>query len=373
MSIIRKRSAGHKAYIPNNARDNHYLLAEFPLTDLIINTLNTQVPQAETPFGMLYQSLAKLLFSLSQKYEVTNSLFIANDKLTRVRFSQEMHQWQTAQQILFYYNPAYHELQKSFFDANYRAEKITLLFLATGSDIRVNAASFHSRISQLLAELESTLNIGSLNFRIRDHQHLTYDLFARQKTGVESKAHKMRNIKVRYASQHVQLPSSQRQMTYAIVSIPVKSHLVSLADIDQSSDDPYNPFYTLVTDAFSVAAKRYNLNNGALIANGLIPIVRHSEHEAVSRIGELQMLGYNPELSPCGIISKWDARALVENLQLVFVATKENQSDSAHAKFLNQIELAVKLFATELELSPEQDEIIIRFHQHIAYNLSQID
>ena len=374
MSIIRKRSAAHKAYIPTNARDNHYLLAEFPLTDHIVNAFCSQPVQSESPYETLYQTLSNKLFALSQSFEINNCLLIANDKLARVRYSQEMHQWQTNQQILFYYNPSYHQLQKSFFDANYRAEKITLLFLATGTELRVNAANFHAKVSQLLHEFEQSLakgfDIKSLNFRLRDHQHLTYDLFTRQKTGNDSKAHKLRTIKVRYASQNVELPSSQRQMTYATINIPVKPDLVSLAEIDHSSDDPYNPFYTLVTDAFSRAAKRFNLNNGALIANGLIPIVRNNEHETVSRIGELQMLGYNPEQSPCGLISKWDARSLVDNIQLVFVATKDNQSDSAHAKFLNQIEQAIKQMAQELALNPEQDEVIVRFHQHIAYNLA---
>ena len=280
-----------------------------------------------------------------------------------------MHQWQTNQQILFYYNPQYHELRKAFYDANIRAEKVTLMFLSAGTDIRINAAGFHSKVVQLIQQFEAEVGAGELNVRLRDHQHLTYDLFAKAKTGVESKAHKMRTINVRYASQHVTIPESQKQMTYAIINIPVKHALVELADIDSNSKDPYNPLYTLVTDAFTLAAKRFNLNNGALIANGLIPIVRKSQFETVSRIGELQMLGYNPEESPCGIISKWDAQHLVDNIQLIFVATKENKTDSGHARFLNQIEKAVKLIATELELSPKRDEILVRFHQHIAYDL----
>ncbi|WP_448551587.1 DUF3083 family protein [Thalassotalea montiporae] len=370
MSIIRKRTAPQKAYIPVNARDNHYLLAEFPLTDRLIEALQTQPSKVEGEYESVYQTLSAKLFELSQHYEITNALFIANDKLARVRYSQEMHQWQTNQQILFYYNPSYHQLQKSFYDASYRAEKITLLFLAIGSDIRINAASFHAKVSQLLLEFEATLNLGSLNFRLRDHQHLTYDLFEKQKSGADSKAHKLRTINVRYASQSVELPASQRQMTYATINIPVKSDLVNLADIDPSSDDPYNPFYTLITDAFSNAAQRFNLNNGALIANGLIPIVRCNEHETVSRVGELQMLGYNPELSPCGLMSKWDARHLVDHIQLVFVATKDNQTDLAHARFLNQIEMAVKQMAQTLAFDPKHDEVTVRFHQHIAYNLS---
>ena len=53
-----------------------------------------------------------------------------------------------------------------------------------------------------------------------------------------------------------------------------------------------------------MAEKRYNLNNGALIVNNLVPIVRYSMHEIVSRVSDLQMLGYNLEQSPCNWHSK---------------------------------------------------------------------
>ena len=46
MSIIRKRSAAHKSYLPSNARDNQYILAEFSITDELIqkfSALQTQI------------------------------------------------------------------------------------------------------------------------------------------------------------------------------------------------------------------------------------------------------------------------------------------------------------------------------------------
>ena len=82
-----------------------------------------------------------------------------------------------------------------------------------------------------------------------------------------------------------------------------------------------------------MAAKHYNLNNGALIANGLVPIVRYSIYEIVSKVGELQMLGYNPEQRPCGIISKWNAGELTDSVQLVFVATPENNTEYGFGRF----------------------------------------
>ena len=377
MSIIRKRSAAHKSYIPNNARDNQYILAEFTITDELIqrlsknSNLGKSLKQGE--YHELYQTLAKVLFDLSELFEVENCQFIANDKLARVRFSQEMHQWQTNQQILFYYNPENHQLKKSFFDANIRTKKIALLFLPSGQNIRENAASFHAKISQLVRAYTKKIAIDESDVRLRDHQHITYDLFAKNKptnkdNRLATQAHKLRPIITRYESKKVKLPEYHSAMTYAVVNLPISNRLLNLVEVDPNSTDPYNPLYTYLTDTLTQASKHYNLNNGALIANGLVPIVRYSIHDIVARIGELQMLGYNPEQNPCGIVSKWDANELVDNVKLIFVATDKNKTEHGFGRFLNQIEQTLKLIATELEMEPNKDEVIIRFHQHVAYN-----
>lgn len=377
MSFIRKRSAAHKSYIPDNARDNQYILAEFAITDELIKRFSNNHNRPNQPkregYYEFYQTLAKTLFDLSEQYELENCQFIANDKLARVRFNQEMHQWQTNQQIIFYYNPENHQLKKSFFDASKRVKKIGLLFLTCGRNIRENAASFHSKVSQLVQAYAKQIAIDESDIRFRDHQHITYDLFAREKAQSQNKnlatqTHKLRSIVKRYQSQGVDLPQYHSAMTYVIVNLPISNRLLNRVEVDPNSYDPYNPLYTYLTEAFTQASKLYNLNNGALIANGLLPIVRYSIHDIVSRIGELQMLGYNPEQNPCGIISKWDANELVDNVKLVFVATHKNQTEHGFGRFLNQIEQTLKLLTTELEMEPSKEELIIRFHQHVAYN-----
>jgi len=377
MSIIRKRSAAQKAYIPSNARDNQYILAEFALTNELLNIISPlktseqhtalRTAPVRKNYYDFYQSLSALFFTLTDEFELDNCQFIANDKLASVRFSQEMHQWQTNQQILFYYNPENHQLKKSFFDVNKRCKKITLLFLSTGYDIRINAANFHHKISQLIEQFCLKVSINKEDIRLRDHQHITYDLFAKNKDCLSTQAHKLRSIVRRYESQQVTLPSYHSAMTYAVINLSISNNMLNLVEVDPDSNDPYNPLYTYLTDCFTQAAKRYNLNNGALIANGLVPIVRHSIHEIVSKVGELQMLGYNPEQQPCGIISKWSANELIDNVQLVFVATQAD-CEQGFARFLNQIEQAMRLLATELEMKPNKDEMIMRFHQHVAYN-----
>ncbi len=367
MSIVRKRNAGQKAYIPGNARDNQYILAEFTLSDQLLSQLSPQL--SNDNYYDVYQSLADLLFTLSNDFAISNSLLVANDKLVRVRYSQEMHQWQTNQQIIFYYDPLQHVLQNSFFDANVRAKKITLVFLASGTDIRSGAANFHQRVRNLLENFAQQVQIPLAAIRMRDHQHLTYDIFAKNKGCNNSQAHKFRPIKQRYASQDVALTANLSSITYAVINLTLNHRISQLVDIDANSADPYNPLYTYLTDTFSLVAKQFNLNNGALIANGLVPIIRHSLHEIVSKVGELQMLGYNPKQSPCGIVSKWKADELVNNVQLIFVANFSNGEEQNYAKFVNQIEQAMRLFATELEIPTDKDELTLRFHQHVAYNL----
>ena len=376
MSIIRKRNAAHKSYIPSNARDNQYILAEFTITDDLIERFSPssfQTSSTQGDFYHFYQTLAKILFDLSELFGVENCQFIANDKIARVRFGTELHQWQTNQQILFFYNPESHKLQKTFFDANKRAKKISLLFLTSGYNIRDNAADFHTKISKLVRAYTQEISFDESLVRLRDHQHITYDLFAKYKpnnrdNSLVTQAHKLRPIIKRYASKNVELPEYHSAMTYAIVNIPITNRLLNMVEVDPNSNDPYNPLYTFLTDTFTQASKHFNLNNGALIANGLVPIVRYSIHEIVSRMGELQMLGYNPEQNPCGIISKWDATELVDDVKLIFVATDKNKTEHGFGRFLNQIENSLKLMATTLEMELDKEEVIVRFHQHVAYN-----
>lgn len=369
MSIIRKRSAAHQCLLPNNTRDNQYILAEFALTDALITKFSNNSNHCTNDYNLFYQNISSLFFDLCKKHQIKNSQFIANDKLPRVRFSQEIHQWQTNQQILFYYNPFEHELKKSFYDSEIKAQKISLLFLVGGLDIRLNAASFHNKVLKLINEFSTHAAIPKGEIRIRDHQHLTYDIYAKVKGNELNRSHKLRTIPLRYQQQFFPLPNHVSAVNYAVINLPVSNHLLNLVDIDPSSDDPYNPLYTFIADAFAQAAKHYNLNNGAMIANGLVPVVRFSEEEQVSTKGELQMLGFNPALNQCGLICKWNAKELVDCIQLIFVANDENITHYGYAMFLNQIEKAIKLISTELEISPKKETITTRFHQHIAYNL----
>ncbi len=68
MSIIRKRSAAHKAYLPGNVRDNQYILAEFCLTDELVQRLSGKYSATKAqPFMIFIKSYRAFFLSLPMK------------------------------------------------------------------------------------------------------------------------------------------------------------------------------------------------------------------------------------------------------------------------------------------------------------------
>jgi hypothetical protein len=203
--------------------------------------------------------------------------------------------------------------------------------------------------------------------RICDHQHLTYDLFAKEK-GVEgTQAHKLRSMTDRYLADELNLPLNTDALTYAIVDMPINRRIRELVDVDVNEQEPYTKLYNLIADVFISSAKQHNIPNGAVIANGLIPIVRRSDNEIVEANGELQMLGYNPKNSVGGYTCKWSASRLVDNVQLVFVASEQHKTSHGYGKFLTQIEHALHEMAEKLAYVNDKEEMVVRFHQHIGF------
>ncbi len=368
MSISRTRSAQHKVYIPSSARENQYLLAKFKVTDELVNKFSDAIDKnSDTPYQSFYHQLSKIFFKINDELDIESGQFVANDKFTRVRFSPERLTSQTEQQILFLYNPHFHHSQSAHFDGSKRVNKINLVFLANGDEVRHDAARFHRKVLKAIELFSEQVGLTKDEVRICDHQHLTYDLFAKDK-GVEgTQAHKFRSMTNRYLADDIELPENTDALTYAVVDVPLNRRIRKLVEVNEESTEPYSPLYNLVADAFTSAAKRHNLNNGAVIANGLIPVVRRSEEDLVVANGELQMLGYNPEHTSGGYTCKWSADKLVDTVQLVFVASDQNKTSHGLGKFLNQIEHALHSLAEQLGYINNKEEMLVRFHQHVGF------
>jgi len=370
MSISRMRNSQHKVYIPASVRENQYLLAKFTLTDELINKISGSIDlNAELPYQAFYEKLSSIFFNICNELDIESCHFVGSDKFTRVRFSPEKLTAQTEQQIVFLYNPKYHVNQNAYFDGTKKARKISLVFLTNSNDIREDAPKLFQKVNKAVAKFAEQTGIEKNSIRVCDHQHLTYDLFAKEKGELGSTAHKLRPISLRYKAADVEIPASSDALTYVTVELPITKRIRNLVEIDESSTEPYNALYNLIADTFISSSKHYELNNGAVIANGLMPFVRTSEDDIVETNGELQKLGYNPEKSNGGYTCKWSADKLVDTVQLIFIASNKNQTNIGHGKFLSQVEKALRSMTEKLEYVNDKEELKVRFHQHIGFNI----
>jgi hypothetical protein len=372
MAISRTRNLQHKVYIPSSARENQYLMSKISLSDELLAKYSDLIDHnADVPYEKLYRTLANYFFTINDKLAIESTQFIANDKFARVRFSPEKLTAQTKQQVLFLYNPKYHASQNAFFNGQNLAKKITLVFLPNGDDIRIQSAQFHTLVKKAIEAFSKEVKISPTEIRLCDHQHLTYDLFAKNK-GIEgSQSHKFRTMTDRYAADKLSIPESADTLTYAVVDFPINRRIRALAPVDENPQERYNLLYNLISDTFISAAKHYNLNNGAVIANGLVPIVRRGEDENVIRNGELLMLGYNPKHTSCGYTCKWNSAKLVDSIQLIFVASEQDKNSHGYGKFFNNIEQALRSFTEQLGFIHDKEEMTVRLHQHVGFYLNE--
>ncbi|WP_371188414.1 DUF3083 family protein [Thalassotalea maritima] len=370
MTLMRKRSAHHKVFVPSNARENQYLLAEFKPNNALLQLITGEY-QSGVSVGDFYRKLSHHFFKLCGQHGFDNVSLIGKHKLVRVMYSEEQQVLETEQQILFMYSPIQHVGLTTFFDEQQLSDKIQLLFLATGDDLRHHAPKFHNRVARLLTEFSRMLSVSVGSFKIRDHQHLTFDVFAKAKGERKIKTHGFRPVAERYKAQSFLLPKEKQSMTFAVVNLPIHRGLLEFCDIDETAPDPYNPLYMFVSNQFIKVAKQYNLNNLAIIANGKTPIIRCDNEDYVLPKGELIYLGYKPASNDGMFTSQWDSRNLVDSIKLVFVASDNDCHKTGYGRFVNHISQAVKKLCVELNYQAEHDAVMLRFHQHLMYTLSK--
>lgn len=349
----------NRVYIPTNARNNQYILAEFKPDNVFYDSFDN--------IDKCYERIAKNLFNICDKNALHNVHLIANDKLPITRFHEESYCLETEKQILFFYNPKYHEAHKSYWVKGQQARKIRLLFLATGDELRANAAKFHNKVLDTLVELKTTLP-NEVNFKIRDHQHLTYDLYSRLKGHKETYGYKLRSLYPRYQARNCNVPESHSEMSYVSFSLPVSrtmkdnfSHLLQ--------DDTYTQFYAYLEDKFFSACSKKQLTQAAFVADGRLPLVRNSRIDKSGQNSELQKLSFDSDLPSLQLKAFWDKESLVDTLHFVVVAKSDDKRDVGYGKFMNSVESMIRLYAEELKIEPTKQDLNVRFFQHISYVL----
>jgi hypothetical protein len=354
-------SSLHKVYIPQTAKDNQYLLAELQVSEALLAQYDDQ--------ASCYKELGQLFFTLCQQAGLRHVSFIANDKLPVVRYHTEAFSFQTQDQILFFYNPRYHEAQHSFIDPYHRARKISLLFLATGSEIRPQAAAFHQQVVQVVQQFRQRLPLPEQTMKLRDHQHLSYDLFARQKGCNDSYGYKLRDLEKRYEARDVAIPPSHQTMNYAIVSLPFSRKIKEVLGVDPEQMPPWSGLFVRLEHLLTDAASANQLLHVALVADGTLPLVRNSHLDKARAGRELRMLNFDLTSPVLQLQSHWQPDVLPDTVHLVFAAGRDDSSESGYGHFMNQVETALKQLCRNLALQGDTDDCVIRFHQHLSYLL----
>ncbi|WP_105198857.1 MULTISPECIES: DUF3083 family protein [unclassified Pseudoalteromonas] len=348
----------HRVYIPTNARANQYILAEFkPDEDFYA---------CFSDYASAHQRIVRQLFALCDDAELYNVHVLVNDKLPIVRFHEEAYCLETKRQQLFFYNPRYHEAHTLHGDDTQKARKVRLLFLATGEDIRAHSADFHSRVAKVLTTLQEQLPNQAQPFKVRDHQHLTYDIFARAKGFKESYGYKLRALDSRYEARGCPLPE-HRDLTYARFTLPL-TRQVKTQLLDNDTTD-FAQFYARIADAFVTACEAKRLPRRAMVANGRTPLIRHRDIDTSAHNEELEKLSFLPCQDNTQNYVLYNGNQLVQSIDFVIVAGTEDKHDMGYGRFMNQVESVIKSLCTELHVNPERQDINTRFYQHLSYAL----
>ncbi|GAW96130.1 MULTISPECIES: DUF3083 family protein [Colwellia] len=304
-----------------------------------------------------------------EEHGLSHVIFVANNRLVRVRYSGEQQVLHTEQQSFFFYCPEHNSTFKGYFDGAIRVRKIKILFLATGQELKVNSAKFHNKVYQAIKDISTAIGLAENEIKLRDHQHLTFDIFAKDKGGANTLSHTFREIADRYESQRQSISSAHTSITYVIASIPMARRLLKGADIDYLSDEPFTKLYQKIESAFNKSCQVNKIDQAALLANGVSPFVRYDENEVANVSGELIYIGVNPNNAETRFCVHWEADKLVDTLRFVFFADKSDETHHNYGKFVNQAIAAVIEFSDEVDWKKESDDIIVRVHQHIMLNV----
>ena len=369
-AILRKHRAGERVYLPNDARDNQYILAEMMLTDELIEQVSGGIKQdSNKPYEVFYRTLAHKVFEVVEEHGLTHVNFIANNKLVRVRYSGEQQVLHTAQQSFFFYCPEHNSTFKAYYDGAERTRKVKILFLATGDELRLSSGKFHHTVSQAIHTISQKIGLAPGTIKVRDHQHLTFDVFAKEKGLKDTITHSFREIADRYDAQGHPITNEHTSITYAIASVPMARRLLKGTDIDYQNDQPFNKLYEKLEQAFKQSVEKTDLNQVIFIGNGVSPFVRYDREEKEELRGELMSILVNPNNAESRFVSEWQGDKLVDTIRLIYIADKSDEKNNNYGTFVNQVIQAVKSFADQVAWKKENDDITVRIHQHTMQDI----
>lgn len=371
-SLMRKKSAQNKVYIPANNRENQYLLLEFELSEVIIAGLMNHCGLNVQALADFYLEFKQNFFQCCKLNGIDNAMFVAKDKLVRVRFGEESQRIETAEQLILFYDPKRHRGYKSCYQQEQLASKLVLMVFATGEDIREQAVSLHQKTTQMIADLAEAVGHKVELFKLRDHQHITYELFAADKGEKKTTTHGLRFVPDRYQQQALTLPQDHKHNGYVVANLPIPMHLIEQAEVKVAATEPYDPLYKSIVRMLTDLADEKGIEKMAVMANGRQPIVRTNQNEPIQVNEELVYLAFGED-DDQEYMADWDATNLVETLSLVFKPSSADLAHRSFGRYLSKVNSVLKDMAKLLGIEPEREDIMVRFHQNMQYQCIHVE
>lgn len=365
-SLIRKKSAQNKVYIPASNRENQYLLIELDLSEQIIAQLVSSRNSNNDALAQFYLEFKQSFFNCCKVNGIGNAMFVAKDKLVRVRFGEESQVIETSEQLIVFYDPKRHRGFKACYDKEQLVSKLVLAVFATGEDIRHQAVQLHQKASQMVADLAESVGQPSQLFKVRDHQHITYELYAAEKGMKKTTTHGLRFVPDRYQQQSLILPEDNKHTGYVVASMPIPMNLIEEAENNISIELPYQALYKSIVRTITDVADEQEIYKLAVMANGRQAIVRSNQNEQIQVSEELVYLSFGEDEDQ-EYIADWNSTNLVDAITLVFKPTEEDIQQHSFGKYMNKVNLALKAMGKVIGLEPQRDDVMVRFHQNTQY------
>lgn len=361
--LIHKRHAENKVYIPADSRENQYFLIELEL-----NANDGVRPVAPRKH---LQLLKQVFFDACRAFRITNAMFVANDKYVKVRYGEESQVIETEKQFMVFYDPKCHSGYKSSIKAGDLPQKVVFVVLANGDSIREHACQLHQKVTHLVAELAEHTDIEIERFKMRDLQHITFDVLAKEKNNKQTVTHGFREIATRYQSQSLIIPKDHVAHRFVVVNIPIGYELSTECEMGRSAKQNYEPLYAHIESVCKSALQAQNLQHATLLADGSAPFVSATGKRFLSKMGEMTKLGFDPSQSDCQFESVSNPKTLCDVVTLVISPTVDDEVNRSFGRFVNRCNKAIKEIATKLDINPSKQRLMVRFHQHLQYRMTQ--
>lgn len=365
-SLISKKNAQNKVYIPESHRENHYLFIEFELSEQVIAELVSPAGRENNRLALFYLEFKQNFFNCCKVNGISNAMFVAKDKLVRVRYGEESQIIETGEQLLVFYDPKRHQGFKACYDKALPVSKLVLTVFSTGEDIRERAALLHQKAAQMVVELAEAVGQSENLFKIRDHQHITYELYSAEKGIKKTTTHGLRIVPARYQQQSLILPDDTKHTGYAVAIMPIPMCLIDEAENNMSVEQPYQVLYKSIVRTLTDVAAEEEINKLAVMANGKQPIVRTNQNEAIQVVEELVYLSFGDDEDQ-EYIADWNSTNLVDSIALVFKPTQADIQNRAYGRYMNKVNQTLRLMGKVLGVEAEREDVMIRFHQNTQY------